>query len=99
MPDVINTAPQVTQYFTSVTHYIVAFLTLPITAIICEMQLPVMVRDKMWMLVSSPPAHLITPYKQGNRITGSSDYESVQVFIAVDVGKDILHTVVVKRSG
>lgn len=32
-------------------------------------------------------------------MTGSSDYESVQVFIGVDVGKDTHHAVAVNRSG
>lgn len=32
-------------------------------------------------------------------MTESSDYESVQVFIGVDVGKDIHHAVAVNRSG
>lgn len=32
-------------------------------------------------------------------MTESSDYESVQVFIAVDAGKDKHHAVAVNRSG
>lgn len=32
-------------------------------------------------------------------MTESSDYESVQVFIGVDVGKDTHHAVAVNRSG
>ena len=32
-------------------------------------------------------------------MTESSDYESVQVFIGVDVGKDTHHAVAINRSG
>lgn len=41
-----------------------------------------------WMPVPAPRGNLVNPYKQGDRMTESSDYESVQVFIGVDVGKD-----------
>jgi hypothetical protein len=34
-----------------------------------------------------------------NKETESSDYESVQAFIGVDVGKDTHHAVAVDRSG
>lgn len=40
------------------------------------------------MPVAAPRGYLVNPYKQGDRMTESSDYESVQVFIGVDVGKD-----------
>lgn len=51
------------------------------------------------MPVPAPRGYLVNPYKQGDRMTGSSDYESVQVFIGVDVGKDTHHAVAVNRSG
>ncbi|EFF0586704.1 TPA: GlcNAc transferase, partial [Escherichia coli] len=41
-----------------------------------------------WMPVPAPRGYLVNPYKQGDTMTESSDYESVQVFIGVDVGKD-----------
>lgn len=52
-----------------------------------------------WMPVPAPRGYLVNPYKQGDRMTESSDYESVQVFIGVDVGKDTHHAVAVNRSG
>lgn len=53
----------------------------------------------MWMPVPAPRGYLVNPYKPGDRMTESSDYESVQVFIGVDVGKDTHHAVAVNRSG
>ncbi len=52
-----------------------------------------------WMPVPAPRGYLVNPYKQGNTMTESRDYESVQVFIGVDVGKDTHHAVAVNRSG
>ncbi len=52
-----------------------------------------------WMPVPAPQGYLVNPYKQGDTMTESSDYESVQVFIGVDVGKDTHHAVAVNRSG
>lgn len=46
----------------------------------------------------APRGYLVNPYKQGDRMTGSSDYESVQVFIGADAGKDTHHAVAVTRS-
>ncbi len=43
--------------------------------------------------------YLVNPYKQGDRMTEFSDYESTWTFIGVDVGKDNHHAVVVNRSG
>ncbi len=40
-----------------------------------------------WMPVPAPQGYLVTPYKQGDTMTESSDYESIQVFIGVDTGK------------
>lgn len=53
------------------------------------------------MPVPTPRGYLVNPYKQGDRITESSDYESVQAFIGVDVdvGKDTHHAVAVNHSG
>lgn len=51
------------------------------------------------MPLPAPRGYLVNPYKQGDRMTESSDYKSVQVFIGVDVGKDTHHTVAVNRSG
>ncbi|EHL2774428.1 hypothetical protein KCE64_005018 [Salmonella enterica subsp. enterica serovar Hvittingfoss] len=46
---------------------------------------------QMFSLVSpAPRGYLVNPYKQGDRMTESSDYESVQVFIGVDVGKALI---------
>lgn len=45
------------------------------------------------MPVPAPRGYLVNPYKQGDTMTESSDYESVQVFIGVDVGKDPHHAV------
>lgn len=47
----------------------------------------------------APRGYLVNPYKLGDRMTESSDYESVQVFIGVDAGKDTRHAVAVNRSG
>ncbi len=52
-----------------------------------------------WMPVRAPRGYLVNPYKQGDTMTESSDYESIQVFIGVDVGKDTHHAVAVNRSG
>lgn len=50
------------------------------------------------MPVPAPRGYLINPYKQGDRMIESS-YESVQIFIGVDVGKDTHHAVAVNHSG
>ncbi len=52
-----------------------------------------------WMPVPASRGYLVNPYKQGDRMTESSDYESVQVFIGIDVGKDTHHAVAVNHSG
>ncbi len=44
-----------------------------------------------WMPVPAPQGYLVNPYKQEDTMTESSDYESIQVFIGVDVGKDTHH--------
>lgn len=50
------------------------------------------------MPVPAPRGYLVNPDKQGVKIIESSDYESVQVFIGVDVGKDTHYAVAVNRS-
>lgn len=52
-----------------------------------------------WMPVPAPQGYLVTPYKQGDTMTESSDYESIQVFIGFDTGKAPHHAVAVNRSG
>lgn len=52
-----------------------------------------------WIPVPAPQGYLVNPYKQGDTMTESSNYESIQVFIGVDIGKDTHHAVAVNRSG
>lgn len=52
-----------------------------------------------WMPVPAPRGYLVNPHKQRDRMTESSNYESVQVFIGLDVGKNTHHAVAVNRSG
>lgn len=52
-----------------------------------------------WMQKPVPSGYWLTRIKTGGRILESSDYESVQIFIAVDVGKDTHHAVAINRSG
>lgn len=52
-----------------------------------------------WMPVPALQGYLVNLYQQEDRMTKFSDYESVQVFIGVDVGKDTHHAVTVNRSG
>ncbi len=51
------------------------------------------------MPVPAPRSYLVNLYKQGDIMTEFSDYESVLVFIGVDVGKDTHHAAAVNRSG
>lgn len=42
-----------------------------------------------WMPVPAAQGYLVNPYKQGDTMTESSDYESIQVFIGVELANSL----------